>query len=126
MVGDESYFTGSPIPGGWEWDDLQWYYGAEISALGLNDNAVDLFVKPTSANAPCSVQILPANTIVKIVNHCTTSASGTKRDLQIVKKLDQNILEINGSMPSDDKNFTGRLPFRTRLNFSSKCCADCF
>ena len=109
LVGDESYFTGSPIPSGWEWDDLQWYYGAEISALGVNDNAVDLFVKPTAVNAPCSVQVLPANTIVKIVNHCTTSAAGVKRDLQIVKKLDQNILEISGSMPPDDKNFTGSI-----------------
>ena len=109
LVGDESYFTGNPIPSGWESDDLQWYYGAEISALGLNDNAVDLFVKPTSANAPCSVQVLPTNAVIKIVNRCVTSASGTKRDLQIVKKLDRNILEINGSMPSDDKNFTGSI-----------------
>ncbi len=107
LVGDESYFSGSPIPSSWEWDDLQWYYGAEVSALVLNDNAVDLFVKPTSTNAPCSVQILPANSIVKIVNHCTTSAPGIKRDLQIAKKLDQNILEITGTMPPDDKNFSG-------------------
>ncbi len=109
LVGDESYFTGNPIPSGWESDDLQWYYGAEISALGLNDNAVDLSVKPTSANAPCSVQVLPTNAVIKIFNRCVTSASGTKRDLQIVKKLDRNILEINGSMPSDDKNYTGSI-----------------
>ncbi|MEO8072997.1 MAG: D-alanyl-D-alanine carboxypeptidase/D-alanyl-D-alanine-endopeptidase [Acidobacteriota bacterium] len=109
LVGDESYFTGFPIPSGWEWDDLQWYYGAEVSALGVNDNAVDLSVKPGITNQPCIVQILPVNTIVKFINHCTTSASGIKRDLQVVKKLDQNILEISGTMPLDDKNFTGRI-----------------
>ncbi|MGI8638371.1 MAG: D-alanyl-D-alanine carboxypeptidase/D-alanyl-D-alanine endopeptidase [Pyrinomonadaceae bacterium] len=107
LVGDESYFTGNPIPPGWEWDDLQWYYGAEISALGVNDNSVDLTVRASSVNAPCVVQILPINAVVKIVNRCTTSASGTKRDIQVVKKLNQNILEITGTMPSDDKNFTG-------------------
>src|SRR5688572_16081036 len=42
IVADDSYFRGSAIPGSWEWDDLQWYYGAEVSALPLNDNAVDL------------------------------------------------------------------------------------
>lgn len=104
LVGDESYFTGNPIPVTWEWDDLQWYYGAEISALGVNDNAVDLSVKPGSADKPCVVQILPANTIVKINNTCVTS--GAKRDLRVFKKLDQNIVEISGTMPANDKGYT--------------------
>ncbi|MBA3634369.1 MAG: D-alanyl-D-alanine carboxypeptidase/D-alanyl-D-alanine-endopeptidase [Acidobacteria bacterium] len=107
LVGDESYFSGSPIPASWEWDDLQWYYGAEISALGVNDNAVDLSVKPSSVNEPCFVQTLPINTIVKIVNRCTTSAPGTKRDIQVSKKLDQNVLEITGTVPPGDKGFSG-------------------
>ena len=107
LVGDESYFTGNAIPQGWEWDDLQWYYGAEISALPINDNAVDLSVKPGSVNSPCAVQILPANTILKIVNRCTTSVSGTKRDVQVFKKLDQNIIEVSGTISSGDKGFQG-------------------
>jgi D-alanyl-D-alanine carboxypeptidase/D-alanyl-D-alanine-endopeptidase (penicillin-binding protein 4) len=107
LVGDESYFTGNAIPGGWEWDDLQWYYGAEVSALPVNDNAVDLTIKPSSVNSPCAVQILPANAVVKIVNLCTTSASGAKRDLQVLKKLDQNIVEISGKLPQGDKGFQG-------------------
>ena len=41
LIADETYFQGNAVPGSWEWDDLQWYYGAEISALPLNDNAVD-------------------------------------------------------------------------------------
>ncbi len=107
LVGDESYFTGNAIPAGWEWDDLQWYYGAEISALPVNDNAVDLSIRPGSVNSPCAVQILPVNTVVKIVNRCTTSASGAKRDVQVLKKLDQNIVEISGAMPLGDKGFQG-------------------
>ena len=110
LVGDESYYTGNPIPANWEWDDLQWYYGAEISALAINDNAVDLSVKPGALNSPCAVQILPANAVMKIVNRCVTSAAGAKRDLQIVKKLDQNSLEINGTLPFDDKEgFAGHV-----------------
>ncbi|HEU4593521.1 MAG TPA: D-alanyl-D-alanine carboxypeptidase, partial [Pyrinomonadaceae bacterium] len=31
LVGDESYFAGGPLAPGWEWDDLQWWYGAEVS-----------------------------------------------------------------------------------------------
>ncbi len=107
LIGDESYFTGNPIPSGWEWDDLQWYYGAEISALAVNDNAVDLSVKSSSVNSPCAVQVLPANAIMKIVNRCVTSMSGAKRDIQIIKKVDQNVIEISGTMPFGDKEYKG-------------------
>ncbi|MCA1574143.1 MAG: D-alanyl-D-alanine carboxypeptidase, partial [Acidobacteria bacterium] len=61
MVGDESYFSGAPFGPGWEVDDLQWYYGAEISALSINDNALDLFVRPgLRAGDPCVVTTGPA------------------------------------------------------------------
>jgi D-alanyl-D-alanine carboxypeptidase/D-alanyl-D-alanine-endopeptidase (penicillin-binding protein 4) len=46
IIGDETYFTGSPVSGSWEWDDLQFNYGAEVSALPLNDNAQSLSVTP--------------------------------------------------------------------------------
>ena len=107
LIGDESYFTGNPVPEGWEWDDLQWYYGAEISALPVNDNAVDLSVKPGAINSPCAVQLLPANTIMKVFNRCITVSANAKRELQVTKKLDQNILEIGGTMPARDKGFEG-------------------
>jgi serine-type D-Ala-D-Ala carboxypeptidase/endopeptidase (penicillin-binding protein 4) len=105
LVGDESYFTGSPIPTGWEWDDLQWYYGAEVSALPLNDNALDLSVKPSSVGAPCIVNVLPFNPVVRIINTCLTTARGSRKDLAIKKDLDQNILEISGSIPAGDEGF---------------------
>jgi D-alanyl-D-alanine carboxypeptidase/D-alanyl-D-alanine-endopeptidase (penicillin-binding protein 4) len=109
LVGDESYFTGSPIPYSWEWDDLQWKSGAEISALPVNDNLVELVVKPSQANAPCFVHTLPVNTIVKIVNRCQTAATGTEREIRVTKQLDRNVLEISGTMPLGDAGYTGNI-----------------
>jgi D-alanyl-D-alanine carboxypeptidase/D-alanyl-D-alanine-endopeptidase (penicillin-binding protein 4) len=110
LVGDESYFTGSTIPASWEWDDLQWYYGAEISALPLNDNALDLSIKPgPSAGSPCAVLLQPFNPVMRVVNRCTTSANGAKRDLTVKKDLDQNVLEVSGTMPAGDKGFANYL-----------------
>lgn len=108
LVGDESYFSGGAIPGSWEWDDLQWYYGAEISALPLNDNAVDLSVKPGAPNTQCVVQITPINPVYKIVNNCRTVASGT-RDIRVDKKLNQNIVEVSGTMAANDPGYTGAI-----------------
>jgi serine-type D-Ala-D-Ala carboxypeptidase/endopeptidase (penicillin-binding protein 4) len=107
LVADDSYFNSEPLPFTWEWDDLQWYSGAEISALPVLDNAIDLFVKQTSIGSPCNVQMFPFNSQFQIKNTCVTVASGSPRDLKIEKKLDQNILEISGTMPLDDKGFRG-------------------
>ena len=107
LIADESYFTGNPVPGEWEWDDLQWYYGAEISALPLNDNAVDVSVKPGPVGYPCSVKISPFNPVFRVVNQCMTTGAGTVRTLKIEKKIDRNVLEITGSLPVNNPGFTG-------------------
>ncbi len=109
LVGDEGYFRGFAVPPTWEWDDLQWRDGSEVSALPINDNDVDLSIKPGAPGQPCVVKITPPNTLFKIENVCTTSGAGTKRQLTVNKRLDQNYLWVGGSMPADDKAFTGAL-----------------
>ena len=109
LVGDESYFRGSPIPGSWEYDDLQWYYGAEISALPINDNAVDLTVKPGPTGYPCTVKLLPFNPVMRVNNQCTTTGSGTSRTLEINKKPNGNVLDITGTLPAGDNGFSGSI-----------------
>lgn len=44
LIGNDAYFDKEPYPKGWDWDDLSFYYGVEISALSFNNNAVDLLV----------------------------------------------------------------------------------
>ena len=108
LVGDESYFNSEAIPPSWEWDDLQWYYGAEVSALTVNDNAVDLKISASSSvGSPCIVTILPVSSVLSIVNECRIAPAGTKRELEITKRLGANTLEIRGAMPQGDKDYTG-------------------
>jgi len=112
LVGDESYFKGNAVPYTWEWDDLQWYDGAEISALPVNNNAVDLNVKPgLSQGSPCVVSVLPQTPLMPVVNSCTTTSSGQPRTLKVFKPLGRNVLEISGTMPSNDKGFIGYIAF---------------
>jgi len=107
LIADETYFTGNPVPGEWEWDDLQWDYGAEVSTLSINDNAIDLVVTPGPSGYACSVKMSPYNPVVRIINQCVTSAAGTFRTLKIEKKIDRNIIEITGSLPVGNKGFSG-------------------
>ena len=109
LVGDQSYFNGAPLGSGWEWEDLQWSYGAPVSALTVNDNAIDLTVKPgEKVGAPVVITTgPPATTLITIVNRATTSARVAKNDLQIYRSLGANMLEISGSLPIGDNGFIG-------------------
>jgi serine-type D-Ala-D-Ala carboxypeptidase/endopeptidase (penicillin-binding protein 4) len=44
VVGDDTYFLDEPWGQGWGWDDLQWSYGAPVSALTFNENTDELNV----------------------------------------------------------------------------------
>ncbi|HEX8137649.1 MAG TPA: D-alanyl-D-alanine carboxypeptidase/D-alanyl-D-alanine-endopeptidase [Pyrinomonadaceae bacterium] len=107
LVGDESYFTGAPQGFGWEWSDLTWHDGAEVSALSVNDNALDLIVKPGSTvGAQCSITTGPPTPLVTITNRTTTSARGSKRELVVYRGLGENVIEVGGSLPLDDQGWT--------------------
>jgi len=49
VVGDDSLYLDEPFGQAWGWDDLQWSYGAPVSALTFNENAVELTVTPEAA-----------------------------------------------------------------------------
>ena len=107
LVGDETYFNSKSIPFGWEWDDLQWYYGAEVSSLSINNNSVDLKISPGAVGSPANVSILPANRQFRISNRTQTTQRGTKRELKVTKKLGENVLEITGKIPENDNGYQG-------------------
>jgi len=108
LVGDETYFIGPQYGSGWEWEDLQWWYGAEVSALTVNDNALDLSVKPgPKVGAPAVITTGPPDPLLTITNHVTTAPSGTKRQLTVYRGLGTHVLEVVGTIAVDDRGFTG-------------------
>ena len=44
VVGDDSFYLSEPYGTAWAWDDLQWGYGAPISALSFADNSIELIL----------------------------------------------------------------------------------
>jgi D-alanyl-D-alanine carboxypeptidase/D-alanyl-D-alanine-endopeptidase (penicillin-binding protein 4) len=44
VVGDDTYYLSEPYGTAWAWDDLQWGYGAPISALSFADNSIELTI----------------------------------------------------------------------------------
>jgi serine-type D-Ala-D-Ala carboxypeptidase/endopeptidase (penicillin-binding protein 4) len=51
VIGDDAWFVWERYGGSWAWDDLQWDYGAPVSALTVNDNVVYLNITPGPVGA---------------------------------------------------------------------------
>ncbi|MEK6301847.1 MAG: D-alanyl-D-alanine carboxypeptidase/D-alanyl-D-alanine-endopeptidase [Acidobacteriota bacterium] len=108
LIGDESFFSGPPFGSGWEWDDLQAYYGAEASALTVNDNSIDLFVKPAErAGLPCRISTGPQTSLVTIINRTQTAAKGTETRISVYRPVGENIIYVSGHAAVDSAGFTG-------------------
>lgn len=108
LIGDESYFVGPQYGSGWEWEDLTWYYGAEVSALTVNDNALDLFVKPgLEPGSKALITTGPPDPLLTIINQVTTGVKASRRDLSIHRELGKDVLTVSGSIAVDDRGYTG-------------------
>jgi serine-type D-Ala-D-Ala carboxypeptidase/endopeptidase (penicillin-binding protein 4) len=106
LVGDESFFAGPPFGSGWEWDDLQEYYGAEVSALTIDDNALDLFVKPAErAGIPCRITTGPPTSLVTLINRTQTSPKGTESRIVVYRPVGENIVYVSGRLPIDSSGY---------------------
>ncbi|MEW6734980.1 MAG: D-alanyl-D-alanine carboxypeptidase/D-alanyl-D-alanine-endopeptidase [Acidobacteriota bacterium] len=110
LIADESYLSGSPLGKGWEWLDLQWQFGAEVSALTVHDNSVQVSLQPgAKVGDPCIIRISPEVGYVSVENRIQTIAAGGKRELGINRGLQDNSLLVWGQMPVDDTGFQAYL-----------------
>jgi serine-type D-Ala-D-Ala carboxypeptidase/endopeptidase (penicillin-binding protein 4) len=106
VIADESYFAGPPFGAGWEWDDLQAYYGAEVSSLTINDNAIDLFVKPAERTGlPCRITTGPATSFVSLINRTQTSQKGSEQRIVVYRPVGENVIYVSGRLPIDSTGF---------------------
>jgi D-alanyl-D-alanine carboxypeptidase/D-alanyl-D-alanine-endopeptidase (penicillin-binding protein 4) len=76
VVGDDSYFLDEPYGAGWGWDDLQWPYGAPVSALSFNENTVELTLRPDPASPKTTMAEWSPNTDYYTLDNTMTLAAG--------------------------------------------------
>ncbi|MDQ3820527.1 MAG: D-alanyl-D-alanine carboxypeptidase/D-alanyl-D-alanine-endopeptidase, partial [Acidobacteriota bacterium] len=110
VVGDESYFRGDPLGDGWLWDDVQWYFGAEVSALTINDNAVSVSVIPSNKSGEAAeVKLKPETSYVQIKNETSIAEKGAPASLGVTRGLSDNLVRVWGDFPSGGRGLTARL-----------------
>jgi serine-type D-Ala-D-Ala carboxypeptidase/endopeptidase (penicillin-binding protein 4) len=107
LVADESYFRGPPFGSGWVWDDMQYYYGAELSALTIADNTLQVSVKPgPHSGAPCKLEVSPPTSYLTFSNRTETIGKDARRSIRFHRPLGQNVVYVSGQMPAGDAGYT--------------------
>jgi serine-type D-Ala-D-Ala carboxypeptidase/endopeptidase (penicillin-binding protein 4) len=100
LIGHEGLFKGDRRGDDWAWGDLMWWYGAEVSALGFNDNSADLKVAPGErVGDPVLVERNPVSSYYRVVSTATTSPSAMASDLRVDRPLGANLIRISGTYP---------------------------
>lgn len=110
VIGDESYFRGEALGDGWQWNDIQWYFGAEASALSINNNETSINVLPPekSGTAPV-IRVGDQSGYVTIENKIIAGTAKDRITVGIQRGLSDNVVQVWGIFPSGSKGFGARL-----------------
>ncbi len=110
LFGDESYFRGELYGLGWQWNDLQWYFGAEPSALSIDANAIDLTIAPANTTGkPANVELSRKTELVHLINNTTTAERGSVPAIGVNRGLSDNEVRVWGEFPAVGKGFKAYL-----------------
>ncbi len=99
VVGDDDIFDNLQLGQGWQWDDLKWYYGAEISGLQYNEGTVHVRLRGTSPGATARLTADPDFGYARFVNRSTTTSGGGIRE-GYDRALSDNVFTVTTSVPA--------------------------
>ncbi len=110
VVGDESYFRGESLGEGWQWTDIQWYFGAEASALSINGNEIGVNILPPSkTGAVPEVRVSDPVNYISVRNDMVAVAAAKRMTIGIHRGLSDNTVQVWGDFPVGSKGFGARL-----------------
>ena len=101
LIADDSYFAFEPFAPNWEAEDLEWGYGAPVTAWVFNDNLLTLHIKPgPSAGDMANLTLEPVADYYQIKNRVTTSAAGTAKNYSLERLPGAMELDVWGQFPA--------------------------
>lgn len=110
IVGDESYFRGELYGSGWQWNDLQWYFGAAPSALSVDENSFEVTIAPADkSGSSATVAVSPNDNYVQLTNSTKTGERDAPTTIGIIRELSSNHLRVWGEFPVRGRSFSAFL-----------------
>ena len=96
IILDDDLFTDERLPIGWAWHYLDARYAAEISALSLNRNVVNVHIEATRPGILAKVSIEPPTKYVQLVNSMRTRVNGDS--IIIFRRPEANTIYVDGGI----------------------------
>ena len=125
VVGDEGYFRGEPLGDGWLWNDVQWYFGAEVSALSIGGNEISLNIAPgAKLSDPARLKLEPETDYVQMKNDALTSELEKPATIGINRGLSDNAFRVWGDFPLKSRGFKARLAVHQPALWAAKMFRD--
>ncbi len=119
LVIDTSRFEdASPVPPGWEWEDLQTIDGAIPSVFGIDANLAGVRISPASTGQPPVVSH-SGRPAFEIVNRAVTGSRGSAPTFQLSRSLDGGALTLTGSLPADSAAGARSVPVGDPVSFAA-------
>jgi D-alanyl-D-alanine carboxypeptidase/D-alanyl-D-alanine-endopeptidase (penicillin-binding protein 4) len=110
LVADASYFKGEELGDGWLWNDVQWYYGAEPSALTVNGNEVQVTVSPAEkVGEPAIARLNYGADYFPLVNETRTALRFSQMTVGVKRALSGNQIRVWGDFPVSGSTLTARI-----------------
>jgi D-alanyl-D-alanine carboxypeptidase/D-alanyl-D-alanine-endopeptidase (penicillin-binding protein 4) len=102
VVGDDSFFLGEPYGQAWGWDDLQWNYGAPVSALSFNDNTEELtLTADPAAPGTTAAEWTPKLDYYALDNNMTPAAGGETAHPGLERRPGSMMVRAWGTAPAE-------------------------
>lgn len=100
LIGDDRYFTGSPVNSSWQWEDVQAGYGAPINSLIYNQNSIDLKLSPQGIGKPLKVDWIYPKTAPgwQIENNSITVATSEPEFVEVGREFNKPIIRVSGQL----------------------------
>jgi serine-type D-Ala-D-Ala carboxypeptidase/endopeptidase (penicillin-binding protein 4) len=101
VVADDSLFERERFPSGWAIDDMQWSYGAPVSAIAVNENTFTIQVWPGEREGdPAKYEAGLATQYYTIENSVQTSGRGTQGKLAVTRDPGSRLIRMSGMLPA--------------------------
>lgn len=100
LIVDDTYLRGDPINPNWEWEDIQAGYGAPVSSLMVNRNAIELSLVPQQLGEPLRV-VWPTpgdGQAWRIDNQSQTVATSEPEFTQVGRDPSGTVLRVQGQL----------------------------
>jgi D-alanyl-D-alanine carboxypeptidase/D-alanyl-D-alanine-endopeptidase (penicillin-binding protein 4) len=124
VVADDSLFQPERFPGGWMIDDMQWSYGAAVSAIVVNDNTFTIELRPGEGKGdPATYEAGLATDFYTILNSVQTGSRSSEEKLAVTRDPGSRLIRMSGTMPAGGHSRVLSLAIEQPAEYAAKALA---